>query len=404
MKEQPKPSADSKERYEFKKQVQALQKFQGRGTELISVYVTPGYPLSEITAKLRDEYGQAANIKSKPTQKNVQAALEKIMSFLKAFKQTPENGFAVFAGNVSRIEGKTDMQLFSIEPPMPLNVQFYRCESKFVTEPLEELMEQTGVYGLVVLDGKEATVATLKGKKTRVVKKLHSTAHQKVHKGGQSAARYDRLHTENVELYYKRIGEAMDAFLNYKNFKGVIVGGPGPAKQDFVKMKPFNYQLKILGVADIGYTDEYGLHEVVEKTADLIAEQEAVKEKRLVTEFLKEVVEGGLAVYGFQEILQALQEHKVARLLVSEGLELKKVELECGKCGKTKTHFVETPADEACSCGGKLKVKGFGDAANELVGLAEEQGVHIEFISQDTIEGSQFLATFKGIGAFLRYK
>ena len=52
-------SSDSKALYEFRKQLEALKKFQGRGTELISVYITPDYPIAEIVAKLRDEYGQA---------------------------------------------------------------------------------------------------------------------------------------------------------------------------------------------------------------------------------------------------------------------------------------------------------------------------------------------------------
>ncbi|MFH0973852.1 MAG: peptide chain release factor 1, partial [Candidatus Micrarchaeota archaeon] len=87
---------ESKEQYEFKKKVKALKEFSGRGTELISVYVTPGYSLNEIAAKLRDEQGQASNIKSKSTRQNVVDALEKILQYLKGFKATPANGIAIF--------------------------------------------------------------------------------------------------------------------------------------------------------------------------------------------------------------------------------------------------------------------------------------------------------------------
>ncbi|MFH1247381.1 MAG: peptide chain release factor 1, partial [Candidatus Micrarchaeota archaeon] len=177
-------STESKELFEFKKRLAELRDYSGHGTELISVYITPGYPISDIAAKLRDEYGQAANIKSKSTQKNVQAALEKIMAFLKTFKKTPERGVAIFAGNVSEYEGQVNVQLFSIEPPYPLATQFYRCESRFVLEPMEDMLEHTGTYGLVVMDGKDATIALLKGKAVKVLRQLHSTAMQKVHKGG----------------------------------------------------------------------------------------------------------------------------------------------------------------------------------------------------------------------------
>ncbi|MFH1200442.1 MAG: LAGLIDADG family homing endonuclease [Candidatus Micrarchaeota archaeon] len=179
-------AAQSKEAYEFRRQVEALKQFRGRGTELISVLITPGYAISDVVAKLRDEYGQASNIKSKATQLNVQSALQKVMQYLKTLgHRPPANGIAIFCGNLSESEGKTDIRLYSVIPPTPLGTQFYRCDSAFVLEPLEELMGQSDCYGLVVLDGKEATVAILKGKTTKIVKKLHTTAHQKVSKGGQ---------------------------------------------------------------------------------------------------------------------------------------------------------------------------------------------------------------------------
>ena len=180
------PSPDTKTLYEFKKQIKALKSFRGRGTELISVYITPGYSVSDVVAKLRDEFGQAANIKSKSTQKNVQAALERAMHYLKQLgHKPPENGIAVFTGNISEAEGKTDIALYSIIPPFPLQTQFYRCDSAFVTEPLEDMFEKAGNYGLVVMDGKDATVAILKGKVMKVLKHIHSTAHGKFVKGGQ---------------------------------------------------------------------------------------------------------------------------------------------------------------------------------------------------------------------------
>jgi len=396
--------ADSKEVYDFKKQIAELEKYRGRGTELISVYVTPGYPVSDIAGKLREEYGQASNIKSKSTQKNVQAAIEKILAFLKTVSKPPENGVAIFAGNVSEVEGRSDVRLLYIIPPSPLHVQFYRCESTFVTEPLKEMLEQTGSYGLVVMDGKESTIALLKGKDIKVLRKLTSTAHQKVHKGGQSAARYQRIHEEVVEVYYKRIGEAMDSFVDVKGFKGVIVGGPGPAKEDFLRLKPFNYQLQVLGTVDTGYTDEYGLRELLEKSGDLIAEQEVVREKKLLDRFMREVVKGGLAVYGLDDIRAAIAAKKVETLLVSEGLALREFRMKCHACGKTFTRIADKPPEEECSCGGKPVVESESDIAGEIVSAAEAQALPIEMVSQNTAEGSQFHATFKGLGAFLRYK
>jgi len=397
-------SEKSKAKYEMKKKLKELSNIAGSGTELISVYIPPRYPIAEVSNKLKAEYGQASNIKSKSTRKNVLDALEKIINYLKIFREPPENGIAIFCGNVSKEQGRPDIRLYSISPPEPIHVQLYRCDSSFFLEPLEEMLEVKEVYGLVVMDGREATIAVLKGKQTKIVRKLNSTAHSKLHgKGGQSARRYERLIEESIEKYYKRIGDAMDeVFVNIKNLKGIIVGGPGPAKEDFMKLSPFNYQLKVLGVVDTGYTEEYGVKELTEKAEPLIAEQEAVKEKVLVDRFIKEVVKDGFATYGEKEVREALEKNKAELLLLSEGLDVKRSTLECPSCGKRESSI--TGESKECSCGAKMKVVEERELADELIELADSKNVKVEMISTDTAEGSQFMQGFRGVGAFLRYK
>ncbi len=390
--------------HELKKNLKILRGIRGSGTELISIYITPGYPLGEISGKLRDEYGQASNIKSKTTRKNVLEALEKVLNYLKMFKAPPENGIAIFCGNISKDPGKPDVELFSIVPPEPLLVQYYRCDSTFSIDPLEDMITAKDSYGLVVMDGREATLATLRGKHVKIIRTLNSTAHSKTHKGGQSARRYQRLVEESIEKYYKRIGEAMDlAFLGEK-LRGVIVGGPGPAKEDFLKLKPFNYQTKILGMVDTGYTNEYGVQELMNKSSDLISEQESVKEKKLVDEFLRAIAKDGLVTYGEKEVREAMEAGKVDRLLLSENLNLKRFKLSCPRCGKKETKIAEKAEGFSCSCGGAFKVESETDILDELVEMADSKGVKMELVSSETSEGSQFLVGFKGIGAFLRYR
>ncbi|MBL7170120.1 MAG: peptide chain release factor 1, partial [Candidatus Aenigmarchaeota archaeon] len=104
----------------LKKLVKSLEKIRGRHTELISLYISSGYNLTEIQNMLRSEYALTQNVKSRQTRNNVLDALEKIMNHLKLFKKTPENGLIVFCGNVSGKEGQADLQIWSIEPPQPL--------------------------------------------------------------------------------------------------------------------------------------------------------------------------------------------------------------------------------------------------------------------------------------------
>jgi peptide subunit release factor 1 (eRF1) len=168
----------------LKKLIRELEKIKGRHTELVSVYIPAGYNLYETINQLTQEKSTAENIKSKTTRKNVISALEKIIQYLKIFKQTPPNGLAVFAGNVSEFEGKEDIRLWAIEPPEKLEAKIYWCDQVFVLDPLKEMVKEKDVYGLLVLDAKEATIGLLKGKKIIVKKKMDSTVPSKTVKGG----------------------------------------------------------------------------------------------------------------------------------------------------------------------------------------------------------------------------
>lgn len=393
----------SKQLYDLKKKLKILKGYSGHGTELISVYISPRYPIAEISNKLRDEMGQSANIKSKTTRKNVQDALTKVLGYIKMFREPPPNGMAIFCGNISKEMGRQDIQLFSIVPHEPIPVQLYRCDSVFFLEPLENMLSAKDVYGLVVLDGREATVGLLEGKNIRVIRQLNSTAHAKHHKGGQSSRRFERIRVEKIEEYYKRIGGAMDPFVNIKELRGVIVGGPGPAKEDFLKMKTYNYQLKVLGMVDTGYTDEIGLREITDKMGDIIKEHEMTKEKEVYNDFVKRVVKNLPVTYGIKEVLGAVDQKRVETLLISEKFDWKQMKYVCISCKKEKVEIARDAKELKCECGGKLRLEASKDLIEILLDKAEVMKFDVEMISTDTSEGSQFYNGFGGIGAILRY-
>ncbi len=334
-------------------------------------------------------------------------ALERILNFLKHFNKPPENGIAVFAGNISKNAGESDIKLFYIIPPDPITIQLYRCDSTFFLEPLLAFTKPKEAYGLVAIDGKEATIALLEGKNVRIVRRVHSTAPSKTHKGGQSARRYQRLVEEGKEEYYKRVGEAIDeSFMGIDNFKGLIIGGPGPVKDYFIEGNYFNYQLKVLGKVDTGYSDDYGIQEMMQKIGDIIAQQEAIREKRIVGEFLEKVVKGNGATYGINQVLEALQEGRVDKLLISEELYLHRITYYCPNCDKREVKYILKPEQKekiTCKCGGEPQIEKDEDVIPELEDLAESTGAEIEFISTETTEGAQFYNGFLGIGAILRF-
>src|SRR3989338_6010100 len=173
------------QRFHLKKFIKELENFRGRHTELVSVYIPQDYDLNKIINHLAQEQGTASNIKSSATRKNVTDALERMIQHLKLFKRTPPNGLCVFSGNVAEREGQQDFKVWSIEPPVPLKTRIYRCDKEFVLDILREMTEAKEVYGLVVMDRRDANIALLKGKSIIPMVKTHSEVPGKFKAGGQ---------------------------------------------------------------------------------------------------------------------------------------------------------------------------------------------------------------------------
>ena len=338
------------ERFHLKKTIKELEKHRGSHTELVSVYVPQGYELVKIIQHLAEEQGTAKNIKSTGTRKNVIDALERMIQHLKLFKKTPENGLIVFSGNVAEREGQSDVQVWSIEPPVPLKTRIYRCDKVFVLDILRDMLDIKEVYGLVVIDRRDAMLALLKGKSIIPLQKTHSEVPGKFKAGGQSSARFARQREGAARDHYRKVaGYMKDQFFHLEGLKGIIIGGPGPTKHDFLEEGELVTDLKnkIIAIKDLSYTDEFGLEELLEKSEDVLASEGVMEEKKLMGRFLDMLARNQRKVsYGENEVLKHLQAGMVDTLLVSESVGDEKIsqfEEEAQKMGSTlKIISVET--------------------------------------------------------------
>ena len=368
----------SKELYKFKKTLKELSEKKGRGTELVSVYIPHDKQISDVGKQMRDELGQSANIKSKQTRKNVQSAIEVIMQRIRLFKAAPENGLVLFVGMIPRGgPGTEKMETYVFEPPEPITTYWYQCNNEFFLEPLEYMIEERETYGLAVIDRKEATIATLRGKKVNILNHLTSGVPGKHKAGGQSQRRFDRVIDLAAHEFKKRIGEHMN--------------------EDFLAV-------------DTSYTGEFGIREVIDKSADILNDLDVMQEKKVVQKFLHELVKDkGLASYGEREVRTNLIMGAVDTLLLSEDLTAMRKVFKCPSCGSEEEITVKSQSEadkleKPCSnCGEILKEESSQTLIEDFVEKAEEMNSEVELISTETEEGMQLLRAFGGVAAILRY-
>ncbi|MFC6961095.1 peptide chain release factor aRF-1 [Halocatena marina] len=400
-------------KYEFKKVIEELTEYTGSGTQLVSIYVPPDRQISDIVAHVTQEHSEASNIKSKQTRTAVQDALTSIKDRLRYYDNPPENGMVLFSGAINTGGGQTDMVTRVLEkPPEPIQSFIYHCDSAFLTEPLAEMLGEKGLYGLIVLDRREANVGWLKGKRVEPVKSASSLVPGKQRKGGQSAQRFHRLRLEAIDNFYQEVAEmANDLFVpDRHDMDGVLVGGPSPTKDEFLDGEYLHHELQdlVLGKFDVSYTDESGLSDLVDAAGEALAETEVMKDKSQMNEFFKELHQGDLATYGFEPTRQNLVMGAVDRLLVSEDLREDVVTYICPNEHEEREIIDQrknTPDHDCSECDAVVSSEDGEreDIIEHLISIAEQRGTETKFISTDFEEGEQLMNAFGGVGGILRY-
>ncbi|MEM4259324.1 MAG: peptide chain release factor aRF-1 [Candidatus Pacearchaeota archaeon] len=358
-----------KKRAELEELITTLEKIKGRHTELVSVMIPSGFNISAVVRQLEAERSTAENIKSKQTRTAVISSLDTIIRELKNIKQTPPNGLAAFAGNVSEKEGVQDIKSWLYEPPKPLNVRLYRCDQKFILDPLKEMLAIEDVYGILAIDRQQATIGLLEGKQIKVLRTLSSGVPSKIRAGGQSSQRFHRITEGLAKEFFRRVADSMkEIFFDMPKLKGILIGGPIPTKEEFLETGELVTKLKekVIAIKDVGYVDEHGLKLIVEASQEDISNQELVKEKNMVNKFFETLGKSKeKAIYGEEKVTLALERGAAGIVLISKSLP-------------------------------KNKIAEYGKAAEKI-------GAEVQIISTESQEGEQFLNLTKGVGAILRF-
>lgn len=412
---------DSVKKYKITKMLNDLSKISGHGTELVTVYIPPRRPIYDIISQLRNEAGTATNIKSDLTRTHVQDALSKTMEQLKLYKETPDNGLVIFCGAIPTGKGigTEKIEIYTIIPPKPVQINLYRCDDHFWIDHIKEMLKDDKVIGIISIDTQETGLGILTGDRWQTIETLTSGVAGKHRQGGQSARRFERLRDNELNEYYHRVAEyAQKIFIDQFIVKGLIVGGPGPTKDNFIKEEYLDYRLQnnIISILDTSYSGDEGVREIIDKVNEqgIMSEFRLMEEKKIVKKFLSEVYSGkGLGIYGINEVIDKLKSGIADLIIVTDDIDLTRIEAVCKKCNNTiekitdNEHLIETkqnitlqPCTKCLSTDYLIKEKDLIDYLEELAVLT---GTRIEIISSKTEEGNQIQSLGK-IGALLRFK
>lgn len=402
--------------WKMKKLIRSLDSARGAGTSMISLIIPPKDQISRVNTTLTQEYGTASNIKSRVNRLSVLAAITSTQQRLKLYNRVPPNGLVLFVGTILTDEGKERKVAFDFEPHKPINTSLYLCDNKFHTEALSELLESDSKFGFIVMDGNGSLFGTLSGNTREIIHKFTVDLPKKHGRGGQSALRFSRLRDEKRHNYVRKVAEhAVQHFItNDKvNVAGLVLAGSADFKTELNQSDMFDPRLaaKVIKVVDVSYGGENGFNQAIELAAESLSNVKFVQEKKLIQHYFDEISQDtGKYCFGVDDTLKGLEMGAVETLIVWENLDVMRYTLRNAAGEDIVIHVSkdqEKDREKFIDKSTGLEMEQSAEPLSLLEWFADkykEFGATLEFVSNRSQEGSQFVKGFGGIGGILRYK
>ena len=411
---------DSVKLYKIRKTLDELTQQEGHGTELITVYIPKNKQLHEVINNLREEQGTADNIKSDLTRTHVVDSLSKVVQRLKLYKKTPERGLVIFCGALPREgggpPGSEVVKAYEIDPPKDLTTFLYRCDDHFHVDILKDMLKDDNMIGILAIDAKDAGWGLLHGDKIEVLKETGSGVAGKHRQGGQSAKRFQKLREMELQYYFKRVAHiTREYFIDIYPIKGLIISGPGPTKEDFIRNNYLEYRLQdmIISTIDASYSGSEGIREAFSKSSEILSNFRMVEEKKIIEKLFQHINSNtGLGSYGLKEVIEMLKNNIAEMVIITDDTELYRIEIKCKRCQSITEDIVERQTmirrrtdlqnSPCASCKSTDNESSQQDIVDYIALLASQTGTKVEVISGKTEHGVM-LSSLGKIGAVLRY-
>jgi len=266
----------------------------------------------------------------------------------------------------------------------PVRNGIYRENNLHLTQ-LEELLDEYERYCVVVLDKEKAKVFTVFLGELVDITGVFNEFPGKHAQGGWSQKRFQGHVEDHLQRHLKEVATRTYEMWQKDNYDRLIIAGSKEVLPKLEEALHNDLKKRLAGQfqTELFKSDEHFLQESL-KVAEKI---EREQEEKIVKELANNLGEGNKAVSGVQDVVQAVNDKKVMKLVVSEGF-------------TQSGYYCEADGllslEDNCDCGKKLgKVD---DLVDELVQQAIAQGAKVEFVKD-----SQELRDLGEVGAVLRY-
>lgn len=322
----------------------------------------------------------------------------------------------MYCGTVITEDGKERKVNIDFEPFKPINTSLYLCDNKFHTEDLQELLMDDEAFGFIIMDGNGCLYGTVQGSNREILHKFSVDLPKKHGRGGQSALRFARLRLEKRHNFVRKVAElATQLFVpdgQKPNVQGLVLAGSADFKSELMRSDLFDQRLAkiVLKMVDVSYGGEQGFNQAIEGSADTLSNVKLMKEKKLLQKYMDEISrDTGKYCFMVEDTLKALELGAVEDLIIWDNLDIQRYVLRNSSTSEdTVVHLTkEQEQDDSNfrdSEGAELETIEKETLVEWFANNYKQFGCKLEFVTDRSGEGTQFVKGFGGIGGTLRWK
>ena len=168
---------------------------------------------------------------------------------------------------------------------------------------------------------------------------------------------------------------------------------------------------KVIKTVDVSYGGVNGFNQAIELSSDALSNVKFIQEKRLLQRYFDEIaMESGKYCFGVRDCLTALEAGAIETLIVWENLDVTRYTLKNKQ--EVQTILNISRSEEAASRSAFMdpETSQEMEVVEQILlieWLAERYkdfGANLEFVTDRSPEGNQFVKGFGGIGGLLRYQ
>ena len=316
--------------------------------------------------------------------KKVSADLKKIESYILTNKRIFKKGIAILSSQESNLWKEFHLSV-------PVKNEIIVDKTPYI-KPLLDIMDNYQRYAILLVDRESARLFIVHLGEIEEYTEVHSAdvpgRHKKGGWFGLSEKSYERHIDYHVALHLKDVLKQLESFLSVEYVGRLIIGGSEEAVTKVIAMLPRVITDKTIGTfqAEMNAPGK----EILGKTEPILRAFEKQKEADSVDILLTKAMKNENAVIGIEDVLNALQEGRIMKLVVLE--DFRQSGLACKNCGHLTVQHIS-----ACPyCKGEIqKINYIVDLAAQK---AVEQGAVVEIVGKN-----KRLQDSGNIGAFLRF-